>query len=183
MKNEINEIASRIRELRETCDYSVEKMAQELNVDVEKYKSYESTGEDIPISVIYDISRKFKVDFNEIITGNPSRLNTYHIVRRGEGKEIDRYPGYRFEDLAFKFSHKIMQPLLITLDPDDHSAKPVSHAGEEFNLVLEGEIVFTIEDKVFILKAGDSVYFNANLKHKQACSGDVKARFLTVISE
>ncbi|MDO5560537.1 MAG: cupin domain-containing protein [Oscillospiraceae bacterium] len=183
MKNEINEIADRIRELRESCDYSVDQMAEALNVDPVKYRAYEETGEDIPISVIYDISKKFKVDFNEIITGTPSRLDTYHIVRRGQGKEIDRYPGYRFEDLAYKYSNKIMQPLLITLDPHDESAKPVSHPGQEFNLVLEGEIVFEIEGKVYILKPGDSVYFNARLNHKQACSGDEKARFLTVISE
>ena len=57
----INEIAARIRELREVCDYSVEKLAAELSLSAEQYESYEKNG-DFPISVIYEIANKFNVD-------------------------------------------------------------------------------------------------------------------------
>lgn len=110
------EIAQRIRELREVCGYTEEQLAEELGVDAETYKDYEKTGDNIPISVIYEIANKFKVDFTEIVTGVSAKLDTYHLVRNGEGRDVDRYPGYRFSDLAYKFSRKIMQPLLVTLD-------------------------------------------------------------------
>lgn len=178
----INEIAARIRELREVCDYTQETLAKELNVDPEAYKGYEQNG-DFPISVIYEIANKFGVDFNELITGEPSRIDTFQVVRRGKGRSVSRYPGYRFKDLAFRYADKIMQPLLVTLEPDDAPAKLVSHAGQEFNLVLKGTIAVVFEDQEIILHEGDSIYFNPNYLHGQRCVGDTKARFLTMIAE
>lgn len=183
MKQELNEIAARIRELRDACGYTPEQLAAELNIDTELYKSYEKDGADIPISVIYEISNKFNVDFTEIVTGVAAKLDTYHIVKRGGGKSVSRYPGYRFEDLAFRYNHKIMQPLLVTLDPSDEPASLVAHPGQEFNLVLEGSVALMFDKKEIILNAGDSIYFNPTHPHGQRCVGDVKARFLTVIAE
>ena len=178
----ISEIAARIRELREVCDYTQERLADELHVDREVYAGYEQNG-DFPISVIYEIANKFGVDFNELITGEPSRLDTYHVVRRGKGKSSSRFPGYRFKDLAFRYADKIMQPLLVTLEPSDEPAKLVSHAGQEFNLVLKGSIAVVFADKEIVLNEGDSIYFNPTYPHGQRCVGDTKARFLTVIAE
>ena len=180
---EINEIAARLRELREISDYTVEEIARELSVEVDVYKGYEENGKDIPISVIYEVANKFGVDFNEIVTGIPARLQTYHIVKRGKGKTINRNPEYHFEDLAYRYGHKIMQPLLVTLEPTDQQAKLITHTGQEFNMVLEGEIVLTIGEKEFKLEAGDSVYFNPTIPHGQRCVSKEKARFLTVIAE
>ncbi len=114
---EINEIGARLRELRETSDYTVEQLAAELNVSPEVYRSYEQNGRDIPISVIYEVANKFGVDFAEIVTGTPARLDTYHIVKRGHGRVVNRNPEYHFEDLAYRYADKVMQPLLVTLSP------------------------------------------------------------------
>ena len=124
---EINEIGARLRELRETSDYTVEQLAAELNVSPEVYRSYEQNGRDIPISVIYEVANKFGVDFAEIVTGTPARLDTYHIVKRGHGRVVNRNPEYHFEDLAYRYADKVMQPLLVTLEPTDTPAKLITH--------------------------------------------------------
>ncbi len=178
----INEIAARVRELRESCEYSQEKLAEELGLTAEQYAGYEEKG-DFPISVIYEIANKFGVNFNELITGEQSRIDTFQVVRRGMGKSISRFPGYRFKDLAFRYADKIMQPLLVTLEPSDELAKLVTHAGQEFNLVLKGSIAVVFEDREIILNEGDSIYFNPTYPHGQRCAGDSKARFLTMIAE
>jgi len=178
----INEIAARVRELRESCEYSQEKLAEELGLTAEQYAGYEEKG-DFPISVIYEIANKFGVNFNELITGEQSRIDTFQVVRRGMGKSISRFPGYRFKDLAFRYADKIMQPLLVTLEPSDEPAKLVTHAGQEFNLVLKGSIAVVFEDREIILNEGDSIYFNPTYPHGQRCAGDSKARFLTMIAE
>ena len=177
------ELASRIKELREVCGYSKERLAKELGITNELYSSYEENGEDIPISVLYNISYIFGVDFSEIVSGSEAKLSTYQVVRRGKGVPVERHPGYFFEDLAFRYSHKIMQPLLVTLEPNDLPAEPVSHSGQEFNLVLEGTMLIKLENEEITLYAGDSVYFNSKIPHSQRCLGDIKARFLTVITE
>lgn len=183
MDEEMREIAARIAELRDVCGYSREDLAKELHIDLETYVGYEESGHDIPISVIYQISKKFSVDFTEILTGTSAKLNTYHLVRKGEGKSIDRYPGYHFQDLAYRYSKKIMQPLLVTLDPSDKPAALVTHVGEEFNMVLEGSMILVFGDKELLLEKGDSIYFNPNYPHGQKCAGSTPAVFLTMIAE
>ncbi len=183
MKQEYNEISARIRELRDACGYTVQEMAQELGLEDAVYAGYEQDGENIPISVIYEIANKCGVDFTEIVTGVGAKLDTYHIVKRGEGRTINRFDGYRYEDLAFRYSRKIMQPLLVTLDPSDKPADLVSHPGQEFNLVIEGSVALVFDGKELILDEGDSIYFNPNYPHGQKCHGDKKARFLTMIAE
>lgn len=183
MEDEIREIAARIKELREVCGYSREDLARELKIEYDTYVSYEESGLDIPIGVLYQISKKFGVDLSEILTGKAARLTTYHVVRGGDGQVIDRFPGYYFKDLAFRFTKKIMQPLLVTIDPSDKPAELVTHNGEEFNYIIEGTIILTIGDKEIALNAGDSCYFNPQIPHGQKCGSDKPASFLTMITE
>lgn len=183
MKEEMLSISERIRELREIFDLSVEDMAKETGVDTDKYAEYETSGENIPISVLYHISQRFGVDLSEILTGEPARISTLQVCRRGSGKTIDRYPGYMFESLAPRFTHKVMEPLLVTLVPGQPEAAMVTHGGQEFNLVLEGVIAITYDGKEHVLGAGDAVYFDPARPHGQRALGDAKARFLTVITE
>ena len=183
MSNEMQMISERIRELREIFDLTQEEMARDTGISLEKYIEYESSGENIPISVLYHISQKFGVDMSEILTGEQARISTMQICRRGKGRTIDRYPGYMFEDLAPRFTHKVMEPLLVTLVPGEPEAAMVTHDGQEFNLVVEGVIVFTYDDKEYELYEGDAVYFDPTHPHGQKAAGKGKARFLTVITE
>lgn len=183
MEQRLFELASRVRELREVCGYTAEDMARELKVDTELYTAYEKTGENIPINVIFHIANLCGVDFNELLTGESGKLTTYQVVRNGEGKNADRYPGYHFKDLAYRYSHKVMQPLLVTLDPSLEPAALVSHGGQEFNMVVSGRVRLTFGETDIILEQGDSIYFNPQYPHGQYCVGDEPATFLTVIAE
>lgn len=181
--NELLELAQRISGLREACGYTQEELAEELGISVAVYKEYEETGKNVPISVLYEIANKFGVDFTEIMTGTRAKLDTYHVVKNGQGRTVDRYPGYSFKDLAFRYVGKIMQPLLVTLDPSDDPAALVTHSGQEFNYVVSGTMALVFDDKELILEQGDSVYFNPNYPHGQRCVGDKPAVFLTMIAE
>jgi len=183
MSEEILQIASRIRELREISGCSVSEMARDLGIDEKTYQSYETDGLNIPISALYHIAQKFHVDFNEILTGKEPRLTTYSIVRRGQGASIDRYPGYSFQSLAYPYVHKMMEPLIVTVQPEDHDPVLVTHPGQEFNYVLEGSIELLFDQKRFVLNTGDCVYFNPAHPHGQRACGSGPAKFLTVIAE
>ena len=183
MDQQYEKISERIRELRDIFDLTQEEMARDTGVDVPTYIEYETSGKNIPISVLYHISQKFGVDLSEILTGEPARISTMQVCRRGKGQILNRYPGYMFESLAPRFKGKVMEPLLVTLSPGEPEAALVTHNGQEFNLVLEGTIVITYGDKEHVLNAGDAVYFDPTLPHGQKAIGEEKARFLTVITE
>ena len=183
MEENLKELGMRVQGLREACDVSRHTMAQELGVDIDTYRAWEETGVDIPISAIYHMAKKFSVDLTEILTGNAPKLDTYHVVRAGEGINVDRFPGYQYEDLAWRYARKIMQPLRVVLDPSDEPAELVCHSGQEFNYVVDGTLVLTFEDRDIVLNAGDSIYFNPEHPHGQRCHGDEPATFITIIAE
>ena len=156
--DEMGEIGLRIKGLREACDVAQKDMAAELGVSLKTYQKWETTGVDVPISAIYHMAKTFGVEFTEILTGTAAKLDTCHVVRESEGKEVDRYPGYYYEDLAWRYQGKIMQPLLVVLEPSDKPAKLVTHTGQEFNVVLEGTVIVSFGDKEFELNAGATFF-------------------------
>lgn len=180
---ELKELGERIKGLREACDVSLEDMAADLGVSSETLKDWEGNGADIPISVVYHMSHRFGVDMTEILTGTSAKLDTYHVVRRGEGKVVDRHPAYHFEDMAWRYRNKMMQPLMVILDPTDEPAELITHKGQEFNFVIEGSVTVTVGDRELVLNEWDSIYFNPELPHAQKCNGDKPAKFITIITE
>jgi transcriptional regulator with XRE-family HTH domain len=180
---DFTQIGLRIKGLREACDITREELAEELGIPHDTYAAYEETGADVPISAIYHIANRFGVDLTEILTGTGAKLDTYQVVKAGAGRSVSRYPGYRYQDLAWLYTHKIMQPLLVTLDPSDEPAELVTHTGQEFNIVLHGTVVVVFDGRDLVLEAGDSVYFNPTHPHGQRCGGDTQAAFVTIIAE
>ncbi len=69
MQEKIKEIASRVRELRELSEISVEKMAEYLQVSKEIYEKYENGTEDIPASILFEIAHRLQVDMATLLTG------------------------------------------------------------------------------------------------------------------
>ena len=175
-----DEIGRRIAELRDSCGFSQEDMAKELGLDLKMYVAYEEFGADIPIGAIFRIANKCGVDFTEILTGVNAKLDTFQVVRAGEGLEISRKPGYSYKDLAFRFGQKIMEPTMVSLEPG--FAELNTHKGHEFNLVVKGAVKLIFEDKEIILNEGDSAYLNPAYPHGHEAVGG-PASFLAVISE
>ena len=174
------QIPGRIKELREVLEISAMDMAKDIEVPYTTYVQYESGGLDIPISVLYRISNRMGTDLTVLLTGEDPRIDTASVCRAGKGVQIERYPGYEFSSLAYNFKGRTMEPLMVLLDPARDPAAPVTHGGQEFNYVVEGTVKVTVGVREFILEAGDSIYFNAQLPHAQAAVNQV-SRFITII--
>ena len=175
------EISARIREMREICGYSAEQMAVELGVDIALYEKYETCGENIPISALYHMARLFKVDMSEILTGRAPRINTYCVVPSGQGAKTERYPGYHFRRLAHTFMHKIMEPMIVAVDPSESDPGLVTHPGQEFNYVLEGRLLISVGGHESELGPGDCVYYDSTEPHGMKALGGKNARFLAFV--
>ena len=180
MNEKIRDIAARIKGLRLLSGLSSEEVARVVNVSVEAYKQYESGEDDIPVSLINELSDYYKVDMTEILTGVSPKLHDVCLVKKGEGLRIERYDQYEFQSLAYKYAKRKIEPLLVTLDPNK-SPELVTHRGQEFNYSLEGQMMVVIGKDEYVLNPGDSLYFNSLLPHKMLAMNGREARFLTVI--
>lgn len=182
MDEKVLQISNRICELRDILGISAENMAQKINVPYETYLKYEDGSLDIPISVLYAIASQLGTDLTVLLTGEAPRMDTHSVVRAGKGINVERFPGYQFSSLAFNFINRKMEPLLVTLAPEDAPAPLVSHTGQEFNYVLEGCVRVTLGNKSIDLNVGDSIYFDPRVPHGQKAVKST-AKFITVINE
>jgi transcriptional regulator with XRE-family HTH domain len=182
MNEKAAHIPERIKELREILEISAIDMARDTGISYEVYCKYENGELDIPISVLYTIANKLNTDVTVLLTGDEARMDSAAVCRRGKGVQIERYPGYEFSSLAYNFKHRTMEPLLVLLDSSKPQAALVSHSGQEFNYIIEGQMKVVVAKTEHILNAGDSIYFDARLPHGQSAVNGM-AQFLTIIQE
>lgn len=182
MLPQVKQIADRIRELREILEIPAQDIASHIGVTMEVYQAYESATDDIPIGKLYLIADELGVDPTVLLAGETPKMTDYTIVRSGKGINVERYAGYRFSSLAYNFIGREMEPMIVTLSPDESHPNLVTHEGQEFNYVLSGRVAIKVGSREFILEPGDSIYFNPAIPHGQRAVG-VESEFLTVINE
>lgn len=181
MTEKIEEVGSRLRELRELSKVSAEEMADYLSVPVEKYNCYEDGKLDIPASVLIGLARKFDVDMGLLLTGEEPKMNIFTVTRKGEGGEVERTKQYKYQSLAEKFIHKKAEPFIVTVDPKEGKPSAYSHIGQEFSYVLEGTLKMYIHDNEIVLNAGDSIFFDSSYKHAMEAMNNRPASLLVVV--
>jgi len=182
MQEKLKELASRIHELRELSNINIIEMAKYLNLPIEKYKSYESGREDIPASILYEISHILKVDMATLLTGEEPRMHIFTITRDGKGVSVERRKQYNYENLVEKFIHKKAEFFIVTVDPNsDERLNMNSHPGHEFNYVLKGSMKVYIYNNEIVLKEGDCIYYDSSYEHAMKALDGKPAKFLAVI--
>lgn len=183
MTDQVQLIASRIKELREIAGISVESFAMELNVETDLLLSYESGNTDIPVGFLFKIAHRFKMELSALLRGDQPKLHVYSVVRKGKGLNVDRRKQYTYENLAYNFIHKKVEPFIVTVVPDQENRTPEfnSHPGQEFNYVLEGSLMVVVDGHEIVLNQGDSIYFDSAYQHAMKALNDQNARFLVII--
>jgi transcriptional regulator with XRE-family HTH domain len=148
MKEKMQEIAQRVREMRDLSDIKTNEISDQLNIPEETYMSYEEGKVDIPASLLYEIAQILKVDMGLLLTGEETRMHIFTVTRKGKGVRVERRKQYKYENLAEKFIHKKAEPFVVTVKPRKDKTKPStnSHPGQEFNYVINGSLKLYIHD-------------------------------------
>jgi transcriptional regulator with XRE-family HTH domain len=73
--------------------------------------------------------------------------------------------GYSIFSPAAGKMDKRMQPIMICARKGELKPHLVSHQGDEFLFIFEGEMNFKVGEETYLLRQGDSLYFDALQKH------------------
>ena len=73
---ELEQVAHRIREMREIMGYSEETMAQRTEVPLGVYREYESCKADLPFTFIYKCALAFGIELTELLEGRSAKLRS-----------------------------------------------------------------------------------------------------------
>ena len=165
----IQEMARRIKELREIEDLTTFEMAEKTDVSEEEYIACESGLSDLSFAFIYRCAQCFKVDVTDIIEGQSPTLAKYTVTRRGEGQKIEKAHGMTYHNLAPAFKNRISEPLYVHASYSDEAQTEdielTTHEGQECDIVLQGALKVQIGEHSEILYAGDSIYYDSGTPH------------------
>ena len=183
MKDKINQIAARIKELRTVTGLTVEEMAARTGTTVEEYEACEAGQRNLSIAFLYDCTLSFGVDFGDLIEGKSPKLRQYALTRRGGGQRIEEAHNMIGFNLASGFRNRIALPLYMELNynGDEENIELVTHEGQECDIVIKGRMKIRIGDNTEILGPGDCIYFDSGTPHGMIAVGGEDCTFYAIV--
>ena len=183
--NQLQRIAERIKEMRQILGYTTEQMASLTEVTEEAYISYESGKIDLPFTFIHKCAKAYGIELTDILEGHSAKLSGYTVTRKGEGLTTASEDGIIIQDMAPMFRKKLATPYYVTYQySEELQNKPihtVTHAGQEFDMVVKGSLRIRIGDREEVLNEGDSVFFKSSTPHGMIAVGGEDCVFLAMI--
>lgn len=187
MTSEINLIGSRIRQLREQREFSIEALAKQSGCSPEMVAGLEA-GELVPsLTPLLRLARGLGVRLGTLL--DDQSLEGPAVVRKGEQGRAIHFSGndpsrkrstLDFYPLAPQKAARNMEPFLIQVRPATGEITLNNHEGEEFIYVLSGRIEIRYGQESYQLEAGDSIYYESAVPHHvHALDGD--AQILAVV--
>ena len=161
----MTDLGQRLRRLRRAEDRTLKDVAQKTGYS-EAYLSQVELGRASPsLTSLKKIADGYGVAIAELFADAHGDANRVMLRRRERRRMAIANSTLVKELLVARQSGKKMEPLCVTIDPGGGSEGTYDHAGEEFGLVLSGSLELRVEDQVYLVRQGDSFYFNSTRLH------------------
>ncbi len=162
--SEVN-VGQRLRELRAERHLSIRALAEQSGLAVNTLSLIENNKTSPSVSTLQQISAALKVPITAFFETVAPKSSISYV--KASQRRIAAFAHGTLQDLGAGLSSRAVEPFLVTLEPSTGSgANPIVHTGHEFVYCLTGRIVYTIEDRTFLLEPGDSLLFESHLPHR-----------------
>ena len=183
--NQLAEVAGRIKEMRQISGYSEVEMAKLTDTTLAEYRTFEAGLADLPFTFIHKCALAFGIGITDLLEGHSAHLSSYTVTRKGEGQRTATEKGIEISNLAPLFRHKLAEPYYVIYDYDEtQQHRPIhltTHSGQEFDIILSGQLKVQVGDHTEVLNEGDSILYNSSTPHGMIAVGGQKCVFCAVV--
>jgi transcriptional regulator with XRE-family HTH domain len=175
------EIGKKIRELREKKAYTMKQLAQLVECTPSLISQLERAKADPSISTLKKIAKALNVNIVDFFM---SLEETDDVVTKVDERvviQLNRWDA-KIQSLIKSVGQKRMQPFYTVIKPGGGSHGMYSHDGEEFGIVLKGELQMTIQDRVYTVGKDESFYFSSQAPHNWGNKGKEETVVIWVIT-
>jgi transcriptional regulator with XRE-family HTH domain len=177
--SEIN-VGKRLQELRFLQGLSLRALAELSGLNVNTLSLIENEKTSPNVSTLQQIANALNVPITAFFQPLTAKKEAV-FQKKGKRAQIN-FPQGIFEDLGGGLALGEGTPLLMTLQPDHESdPDPIVHTGQEFVYCLEGNLVFWVGKKRYVLEPGDSLIFEAHIPHRWENGANCVARSILII--
>jgi len=162
-----DKLGKRVKMYREKLGLTAEQLSINSGLSLRLINDIESGATYPPLGSIIKLSRALGQRVGTFM--DDQFIKDPLIVRGNEREEeTSSHRGadghYHYYPLGKGKTDRHMEPLYIRIEADEKEELS-SHEGEEFVIVISGEIKLIFGKEVHTLKAGDTVYYNSLVPH------------------
>lgn len=180
-------IGQRIKKLRQARELSRQDLAKRTNTAPEFIQELEEQDLSPSLGPLLKISRALGTRLGTFLDDQQSQ-DPLIIRLQDRDQELGLITGkngpesLRFYSLGKGKTDRHMEPFFIQVLPESAQDRTQSsHEGEEFLVVLSGELEVLYDDQTHHLGPGDSIYYNSVVPHCVSCKGQEPAEIYAVL--
>jgi transcriptional regulator with XRE-family HTH domain len=180
-------IGREVRAHRRQQNITVAELAQLTGISIGMVSKIENGNTSPSLSTLQTLSNALGVTLTSFFRRFEESRSAIH-TKAGEGVEMERAgtrAGHQYNllgHLGSNASGVMVEPYLITLNEESDIFPTFQHDGIEMLYMLEGEVSYRHGDHLYVLKSGDTLFFDADAPHGPEILHELPARFLSVIS-
>lgn len=159
-------LGQKIRITRESKGISLRKLAKEIGVSPSFISQVEQSKAQPSIISLAKIAEVLGVNSSYLMGEESEVYSPVETVAVGKNRfDPANLHNVIIKRLVPENIDNSLEPTLLSLAPGASSETMSSSKGEDFLLVLAGEVEITLDDKPYVLREGDNIYFSSMLRH------------------
>ena len=190
MPNSNTFVGSKIKGIRESKNISIEEMSERSGLSEDQILSIENDQNLPSLGPLIKIARALGVRLGTFMDDNDA---LGPVVCRAEDRERDSSISFsngatdarkhmEYHPLAQQKAGRHMEPFIIDINPSEQQEFKLSaHEGEEFIYVMDGEVEIEYGKEKYMLKEGDSIFYDSIVKHHVHGAPGKSAKILAVV--
>ena len=190
MSNHHTIVGFKIKGIRESKKLTIEEISERSGLSVEQITSIENDEYLPSLGPLIKIARALGVRLGTFLDDN-DELGP--VVCRAEERERDQSISFSnnatdarknmiYHSLARQKAGRSMEPFIIDIQPsEEKDFKLSAHEGEEFIFVMEGEVEISYGKETYVLRKGDSIFYDSIVEHHVHGHEGKQARILAVV--
>lgn len=181
-------VGHKIKSVRESKNLSVEEISERSGLAVEQINSIENDQHLPSLGPLIKIARALGVRLGTFLDDN-DELGP--VVCRAEERTdsisfsngtADARKHMEYHSLAKQKAGRHMEPFIIDIQPsEERNFKSSAHEGEEFIYVMDGEVEIDYGKDKYLLKEGDSIFYDSIVEHHVHGAVEKSAKILAVV--
>jgi len=177
------ELGNKIRLIRKQQNRTLDEVASFCGVTKSLLSKIENGVTTPPIARLMKIAEVLGVTVSTLLEENKETgtIYTESTSYQDNKRWIKTEKGYSFFAFAAGRPDKLMQPYYFIAKKGEIKKHVLSHSGEEFIFVLEGEMKYKVGSVEYTLKPGDTIYFTS-LEEHTLTPISLEVKYLAVIS-
>ena len=183
---EIAAVGAAIRALRRKRGLSLRDLSRLTGFSIGFLSLVERGQSSLALTSLYKVAKALDSDVGHFFQpngGEPEAHPLPHVNRANEATHIAIAGVNRtYRLLSGRAPDRVLEPLLVTIQPTETIEEPYSHDGEEFAYVLSGELLYIVAGNEYRLGPGDSIHFQATVPHAIHNDGDEPVQAVWVLT-